>query len=216
MSVYSLGGIRMAINYPGPYEVRIFYNSTVSSVLVNHEHRFTLELDAVGGPGDDFDQFTVYPKDESHSSSEADELDTVVDEYAALMQPYFEDGGVVAITHAELWQYVPETFEASYMSSYDLSLNGTHTGAIVAASQIIQTYRTQEGGIMKQSFQECSIAAGPRNSLAVITGFIGAMRDYVLAADTYILARDTSYPIAPLSYLPGQSEAIFKRRYRDT
>jgi hypothetical protein len=36
----------------------------------------------------------------------------------------------------------------------------------------------------------------------------------VEGTDNWMLARDTSYPIAGMNYLHGQNERIFRKRYR--
>lgn len=95
-----------------------------------------------------------------------------------------------------------------------IGVNGTNVGAHNPAHQMTLTYRTQEGGIMRQVFLESFHLAKTRFSYANTSGDTQAIMDFVVSPASWINARDTSYPIVPLNSIGGENEATFRSRYR--
>lgn len=194
----------MALNYPGPYEVRIYY--TVSSRV--HIQRLNCQMSLEGDPGDAFDQFVPLQR----NGSAVTPLDTHVDNWIAVIKMLYNTAN--SFDYAELWKYAAESFEATYYSTYDIAVSGGTGGAAVVAGQLISTFRTQEGGTLKINLMETNQAVG------VGVGYTGlgtnqkAVVDYVLAPENIWLGRDTSYPFAFNKMFPGQNERLFKKIYR--
>lgn len=191
------------INYPGPDELRIIY--TVSGLT----HTQRLNVDAVGSPapGTLFNAIELVMADGTLQTAQA-----VTDAWVALLRPFFSTA-TTDFVRAELWHYEPESFSADYVSAYDIALAGSSGGTYVPAGQVILTFRTTEGGVMKIALMESTVAAGI--SLTPPYGGINlALANYVIDENAPFLGRDTSYPFANIAYHPGQNEAVFKRRFR--
>ncbi len=203
----------MALNYPGPYEVRIFYTVTVGSVALEHTQRLNCNVSPHADPGEEFNDITVVTRGPLGGGAGFSTLKSAVDDYVALMRGIYNTT-TANIDRAELWRYTPGTFEAAFVSAYNIDLPGTIASATVQAGEAILTFRTIEGGIMKLAYEESYLPPGGAQSLGVVTGPAAAIRDYVLGSSNWILARDTSYPFAGYRYNPGQNEAIFKKRFR--
>jgi hypothetical protein len=194
----------MAINYPGPYEVRIFY--TVTSFV--HVQKLNVRLETDPTPGDDFSTINALRRDDAPYA-----LDSEVDDWVVLMKAIYNTVSTT-IDYAELWKYTPGTFDASFVSTYPIAVAGTSGTTTNAAGQYIITFRTTEGGIMKLSFMESIMALAARDTLPLGNAGADAIADAVVAGTSPWLARDTSYPFSCIAAYAGQNEALFKKRYR--
>lgn len=198
----------MALNFPGPYEVRINYSVTVAGQTLQHQQRLNFKCNPVPTAGDPFNSIAVERADGTTQT-----LQTLVDNWITVLRPMYASG-VSTFIDAEAWKYLPGTFEASYISSYAINLAGTSATGAVAAGQAIMTFRTLEGGIMKVSLMESSIAVGPSRSYTAMTSAEQDIANAVFVAPQKFLGRDTSYPFSVLRLHPGTNEALFKKRYR--
>lgn len=199
-------------NYPGPFEIRIIYSVAVAGFSA-FEHIMRLNCDVAGVPDPGEDPSTILITRRVASLDPADDMmDAIVDEWIALITPYWSNA--CTFIRAELWSYEEESFDAAFVTSYTIGTVGSSATAIVPAAEVIHTYRTIEGGVMRLHFEEPSVAAGAKSSLATATGVTGAIKDFIISTANWILARDTSYPFAPMFYHPGQNERTFKKRYR--
>lgn len=198
----------MATNFPGPYELRLNYTSSVGGNVLTHQMRQNIQV--LGDPesGADFDTLEVVNRDTSVQLA-----DDLVDAWVAILRPLL-NSTTNSITTAEIWRYVAESFEATFISAYDVNLAGSSGTAITGAAQAIWTFRTAEGGIMKISLMESIIGPGATLLYAAQTAAQKALVDYVLDTDSPFIARDTSFPVAHIALHPGQSEVLFKRRNR--
>jgi len=194
----------MALNYPGPYEVRLFY----SSLSRNHEQRLNCDVTNSPAIGTPFSSIQVMTR-----SGTPFALNSAVDAYINVLRPILSaaDSDVV---RAELWVYATESFDASYVTVYDIGLAGTSASAAVPAGQLIYTFRTIEGGFMRLSIMESISAIGVSQFAPYGAGVNKDYTDYVTGAANWILARDTSYPVANIALHPGSNEALFKKIYR--
>jgi len=193
----------MTLNFPGPYQVDLHY--AVDSL--EHVMKLNCILLETPDPGITFDEVHVVTKVSGNTL-----LDEAVDDFVTLLQPHFcADTEVV---NAELFSCNPANFDRIWLGSYAIGLDGTHTGVYSPAGEKVHTYRTQEGGIMKLTMEETSIDFFAKASLGGASSYEAATRDFIISDANWIIARDTSFPIAPLNLLYGQNEAIFRRRYR--
>lgn len=138
----------------------------------------------------------------------------VVNGLMADLRPLFSTTQAT-FTHAELWKFTAGTFEASYISTYDISLAGLTASTGVQAQQSIYSFRTTEGGIMMVSLQETIFTGNSREAYADMNADQKECVDHFIEDVTsYWLGRDTSRPVVFLRHSPGQSEATFKKRFR--
>lgn len=202
----------MATNFPGPYELRFFYSTAVSgAATLTHVQRLNCDVSGTPAPGEDPGAVQITRRVASLDPAE-DWMSFVAAEWANLLKPYASSN--MNIIRCELWKYAPESFEGEFVTVHPLAVAGTNGVAIVPASQVIHTFRTLEGGVLKINVMEASIAAGQQSPLSAAGSFQGALRDFVLSEANWILGRDTSYPFAAMTYAPGTNEALFKKRYR--
>lgn len=198
----------MTINYPGPYEIRMFYTTTVSSVPITHVQHLSLQIVGDPDPGDEFISMNTILRDASTPT-----LDSVASAWATACQPLFSSGAGNTIDYMELWRYTFGTFEASFISAKSIGVAGTSGSTVQGSSQSISTFRTQEGGIFKLSFMETVITPGPKDTAPYGLAALESIAADIVAGDTYPwIGRDTSFPFARIAHYPGQNEALFKRR----
>lgn len=193
----------MAINFPGPWTFKLFYETGLSHVL-------QLNTEVIGDPipGTPFDEIEI--RDQMVAGPMADE---VIDDLVALLRPLYSTTS--NFIRCELWKNIPESFEMDFWSVYDISLAGTGVGSFVAAGQTIFTFRTYEGGVMKVNLMESLITPGVSQRGASLTPTAAtAFKNHFISGANRYLARDTSWPFAFMGMHPGQSEVLFKKRYR--
>jgi len=193
----------MTLNFPGPYQVDLHY----AVDTLEHIMKLNCILLETPDPGVTFDEVHAVTKVSGNT-----QLDTAVDAFVALLLPHF--CADTEIVNAELFACNPANFDRSWLSSYAIGEIGTHTGVYSPANEKVHTYRTQEGGIMKLTMEETFIDFFDKRSLGAAGGYEAAVRDFIIGDTNWIIARDTSFPIAPLNLLYGQNEVIFRRRYR--
>jgi hypothetical protein len=193
-------------NYPGPYEVRLNYTVSASSVVLSHQQRLNVRISGTPTPGEIFPNIDALRRDDTPVA-----LDEEVDDWVALLQPLFSN--LTTFVNAELWKYEALSFESSFVGVYTIGLAGT-SGTAQPAGQAIMTFRTNEGGIMKISLMECNIAPAVSVTYPNLSVAGKALADAVQFGTSPWLARDTSYPFAFIALHPGQNEVLFKKRFR--
>jgi len=200
----------MAINFPGPYEVRLYYSTSYSiGGVIQHSQRLNCIVDGTPAPGTAFADVDVLRRDGSPFA-----LDSEVDDWVAAMQGFYSNGAGNSFDYAELWKYEPESFDASFVSAYSIALPGTSATVINQAGQAIVTFRTIGGGVMKLSFMETVLGTGSRDTLPFANAAMDALADSVVAGTFPWIGRDGTYPFACIALFPGANEALFKRRFR--
>lgn len=204
----------MAINYPGPYEIRIRYlDDTLAGPDLEHIQR--LNVDLVGNPAqaDDFGNYEFNDK----AGATGVDLATLVEDYLAVFNALYSANCDIGLI--DLWKYpTAQSFDSVFWSTYTPTANaGTAAGSNVAAAQDIYTFRTQEGGVMKLSLMEGESDPGTPQLYNSLSAARQALVDFILFGDgaTYsapFLGRDTSYPFSFIKRFPGQNEAVWKKR----
>jgi len=193
----------MAINYPGPFELRINYVTNEVAAVNKHQLRVSFQCTTTGSPGDPLTNWFPITKAGLSVVNLANQVNFLIaaidDQFAA--QTTFVD--------AELWEYTPGTFDAIYRSVMALAVPGTSVSATQALSQSIWSFRSALGGIMKIDLRGTVHAPGLRSTLPG-TGAIAVLSNYIIAGTSPWWARDNSYAIAGLFFLPGQNEHAFQ------
>lgn len=200
----------MAENYPGPYQLRLFYTVDADGEGPM-DHVLALNLDCSGDPlpGELFPAISVIARVVGDHP-----LDTVTDEIVALLRPLHSLADAT-IVHAELWHFDALSYDAHFHSTYAINLAGSSANPGTPAASHIYTFRTHEGNIMKVYVQESIQEPGASLTYAELNAATQAFVDYFTGDnDSFFLARDTSYPLAFLKMHPGQSEKLFKARFR--
>ncbi|MGH9993576.1 MAG: hypothetical protein ACREAZ_13270 [Nitrososphaera sp.] len=200
----------MVTNFPGPYEVRILYDTTpTGQPRLFHQQRLNVALVGTPAPGTPFSAITAVTRGGVSTPT----LSAAVDAWLTLMQPIFHTTSGFGLV--ELWKYTPNSFEAQFISSYNSALiAGTSPSVSGVAQQDVYTFRTLEGGIMRINFMEGINRPYQKQLYPTLTGAIDAVFAFIIGTTNWILARDTSYPFAALHYLAGQNEKLFRIRFR--
>jgi hypothetical protein len=200
----------MATNFPGPYEIRLLYSVSITSVVLNHRQRLSCAI-----AGDDPTVGTPFSSiNVGRRAGGAIALDDAVDAYVALMKAFYPGSGASTIVSAELWKYQTETFQADFVSAYDIGVPGTSGSGPQSAAQSIVTMRTTNGGIFKLSYMESVIPFAVTDPGTFTNAGLEALVADIEAGNQPWLARDNGYPIVRIAHYPGQNEALFKKRYR--
>lgn len=201
----------MALNYPGPLEVRLFYTCDFPSNRGKRVHQTRLSFQASGtvSPGDLFADIDVLKR-----LGTTVDLQTSVTALVNLLKPLY-NATYTTFDYAECWKYTAGTFESIFISSMTIAAAGTGGSGNLVAGQDIYTFRTFEGGIFKLSLQENIGNVSESVPYAGLDASNQALVDFFTAdANSHYLARDTSYPLQFLRLHPGTNEALFKDRYR--
>ncbi|AXH79573.1 MAG: hypothetical protein [Circular genetic element sp.] len=193
----------MPSNFPGPYEIEIKY--TVSGI--QHVQRLNCQASPAPSVGDAPFGITLIGRDLS-----AVNLETWVNNWVTQIDGFFHTS--VTFDSYDLYQYAVGTFERVWITSGTIGVNGTSPTATQLARQDTFTFRTVEGNTMRVVLLETVFTQLTRTPYPAIVPGVSAMMDIITATATPVLARDTSYPIAPLNHTGGQNEATFKARYR--
>jgi hypothetical protein len=198
----------MTLNFPGPYELRIFYDTTVGSVVIPHEQRLNVKCSSDPSPGALFNTITIL-----NSISSSSDLETETLAWIDIMKDLFYN--TTNFSYAELWKYTPGTFLSTFVSAYDITDTGDAGAATGAAVQSIFIFRTAEGGQMRVNLMEPARSQGNPILAAGLSPQEAALVTYIIdsAVGGYFLGRDTSYPFAFSRLLPGQNEKLARIRY---
>lgn len=193
----------MPTNFPGPYEIEINYESGG----LTHKHRISCDVQTAPTVGDDPTVITLETKDSAGIT-----LSAAVAAWINLIKPRYKT--TATFLSYDFWKYTVGTFSRTWISTGILGIAGTSTGDTVLAQQSTFTFRTLEGNIMRHVLLESIDNTNSVVPYASAPATVQALMDYTVASNTWMLARDTSYPIAQLNAVGGQNETIFKKRYR--
>lgn len=192
--------------FPGPYEIRIPYNVDG----IQHELKLNAGLAAaspvpVGGA--DPDDIILNARVGSVNLQEG------VDALWGAIRPLMSSSALAGTY--EFWRYPVPGAPAVFVTSGSLTVPNGSGGTYTPAQQATYTFRSALGHIGKIVLME-AVQAGnaraPMNPAAPTA--VGTLASYVISGDSWIIARDDSFLVAPLNESYGQNEAIFRRRFR--
>lgn len=193
----------MALNFPGPYEVELFY--TVDGIT--HTARYNCDTVGTPTPGD-----LPSTIDLAIRGGGMVQLDTAIAAWVLIWKATFDIPS--SFDSFNLWKYDPGTFDRTFISAGTIGTAGTNVLTAIPAQQSTLTFRTLEGNNMRVTMLETTETTLDRVPYAGIGVFYQTIMDFVVSTDNWILARDTSYPIASLNFLGGQNERTFRQRHR--
>jgi len=193
----------MAINFPGPYEVEFRYTTSG----VQHTARYNCDVTGTPVPGDLPSAIAVNLRNGSTLT-----LDVIIANWVLLLDSLFHTS--TTFDDYTFWKYTPLTYDRTFITTASIGSSGTGTNPTNLSHAIILTMRTIEGGVMKLNFMESLNVQISRLTYAASGPDVRAIFDFVTGLTNWVLARDTSYPIASIHSLGGENEAIFKKRNR--
>lgn len=189
--------------------MRYFYsvNTTPGGTLV-HQARFSCQLETDPDPGDAFTTFSVTTSGGGSlvASTVASGTQNVIED--------FLNSTDASIDYVELWKYTPGTFQATYVTSHDISGSGTSSTATDPAGQVIFTMRTTGGGVFKVNLLDTVGGYALPTSYDDSSSVAQDLFDYFThSTNAPYIGRDNTYPFVPMRVFPGQNEHVFKTRY---
>lgn len=193
----------MAEFYPGPYEVEIFYVEGG----ITHVQRLNCNIVAEGPVGGEFSDFSVETKSGGSLS-----LNVAIQDWLVVAR--LQMAPTANFTIANLYKYVPLSYDKSFLATYDINLLGNGVGTVQLNHQIMFTFTTQLGNNMRVTFLDDLQASQLRIPIRDGTAAQQNLATYLLGAASWIKARDGSFGAGRLNVVGGQNEALFKRRNR--
>ena len=115
-----------------------------------------------------------------------------------------------------LWSVTADNADRLFVSGGTLTApNGAAAAATHLAWSSIYTFRSGNGNTLKFTFLETTAVGNDRIPLAsdVVNG-VPAFRAYVMSDDNIAMARDRSFPVAPMNSSYSQNEKTANRRFR--
>lgn len=114
-----------------------------------------------------------------------------------------------------LWKYVTE-FQREFQTA-GLAVPGVSgVGAINVANQVTYTFRHTGGGIGKLVLLETNV--GGNDQLQANPNPVGTdserLINYLISADSPMLALDNTFPLTPLKESRGENEKLWRKVYR--
>lgn len=194
----------MANNFPGPYEIEMFY--TVSTFL--HIARYNCDLTSSPSPGTPMTSINF----KTRGGVATPAIPTAMASWIALIDNIYNTAA--SFDSYNLWQYAPLTTERTFISSDTLGINGASASVTNKNQQLTLTFRTVDGDGMRIVFLDSISTSEIRIPYVNLGVDLQLIMDFVDSDANWILARDTSYAIAKLSGIGGENEALFKRRNR--
>lgn len=191
-------------NFPGPFTVEIFY--TVDGL--EHKQELNCKVQGSVTPGQDPVSIDILQRDGTTLT-----LASAVSAYVDVIKTRFD--GTTTFDRYDFWEYTPLTNVRKYIASGNIGVTGTSTATRRKAGQDTYTFRTQEGGIMRLIQMESVTNDDSQKRLSELGGTQLAIVSYITDATGWILARDTSYPIAFLRVSNTQNERTYRERFRN-
>ncbi len=198
----------MPINFPGPWELRWFYQTDEPAVINQHVLRQSVTVtNGPFPPGEDLNNAIF--------ATRAGTIDypTWKTNFLDVFKLWFKT--TVDIQRVELWQYTPDTFDATFISADPIGVAGTSSQATIPASQSIITFRSQFGGIGKFDVRGTYTAEGPAQSFPTGFNVANGTASLYTSINCPVRARDNGFFIAAIRYMPGRNESAFRRAFRN-
>lgn len=195
----------MAENLPGPYEVEYTMTGWTAPA---REHVFRVSCAVLGSPVAGTAATAIDVQKMGGGTAKLNIVANQLWEFLRLFYPV-----AVTCTGYQLWKYVPGTLAKDFISAATpTNVAGSAGGTITPAAQLTQTYRSANGGILKLVILESLLPGDARITLVPSAAGTASQKlaAYIMSADNIALARDDSYPVAPLRDARGQNERIWR------
>jgi len=190
---------------PGPYQLEIPY------IIQGFTHYFHVNCDVIGSPVVGSAPADV---DMRTKGSGPTPLSTSANLLWATIRPLLSTT-TLASTYV-LWKFQTTNQDRIFISGGDLTApNGSNVATPTLAWQGVMSFRSGGGNIGKLQVMEPVIALNGRYPLG--GGAIGetvAVKNYLMGSTCIVMARDRSFPVAPLNESFGQNDTLRDKRFR--
>lgn len=197
----------MAINYPGPYEYRLIYQTVAATIPKISEFRLSLNVVGTPSPADLYSSINL----EAFDTSTID-LDDWEDALMELLQPLFHSS--TDFTASELWLYTPGTFSAAFVTGRAVGLQGTSGTASVQDGQAVISFRGTDGSRGKADLRQTTLPVGLTQTFPTAVATVNALAAFLSGVDSMVITRKGGHFLTPYKYNPGTNERYFKDRLR--
>lgn len=188
----------MAENSIAPGYVRIFYQDA------DFIHKQT-----IGIKSDFVETLGTYLLEEKGGSTDA--WTDKIDEWIVLMRPLTHSA--TSFLYAELWEYDFETSEETFKALHEIGLAGTSATVTDGTRGTSWSYRTVGGGngkiVLLGSAAQLNSAYRPP---AYGATSLAAVANYIASGESFIYARDNTYPAITSRVLTKTYDALRKRK----
>lgn len=195
------------VNYPGPWEIRVNYNTVQSGITTLSQLRLSCDVDtppAAGSPPADYDL--------KSRSGLFYNFSSYITALVALLRPLFHTTS--NFTNAELWLYATGTYNAAFQTSVAIGLAGNSAVATQPYNQGIITFRSQNGGSARCVVMQPIYTRNVTDPYPFVPGEVTNLADELVHLHSPVLARDGGYLFQALNWMVGENEHLFKKVQR--
>jgi len=196
-------------NLPGPYEIE-FSLGGWSAPVRSHVMRFNVI--AVGNPPAGTLATAIDIQKQGGATAK---LNVVANQLWEFLRLAYHTS--ITCTGYTLWKYAVGTNAKDFVSAGTVTNPaGTSATSPTVAWEVIATFRSANGGIMKVVYLEPSLTGENRSTLTpnAAGNAIQRLASYILSADNIAIARDDAFIVAALRDSRGQNERIWRKIYR--
>ena len=159
----------MADNFPGPYEVEIFYTQD----NLTHISRINTDVDGLPSPGDAPDTINLKTRIGGTVA-----LTLAVSTWITTIKGFFAN--TTTFDSYNLWRYTAGTYKKTFITSGQIGEVGTSVNVATESHQATLTFRTQEGGSMRLVWLESAWGGKDRRPYAQLTAGLQGVFDQVV------------------------------------
>jgi hypothetical protein len=187
--------------YPG--FVKLKYQSN------GHDHQMIL-------PVKPFQDFTGNWTLEEKGVPAGEAFENAMEDLSTALKPLFPTSATILF--AELWTMDSPTADPQYRTTRELNDAGTGSGAAVANSQAVITFRTTNGGIARIYIMEGRNAVNVEAYPPTFTGLTDfvAFSAYATGSGSPIYGRDGGELLTPIRALSKTNDALRKKFILDS
>lgn len=195
-------------NLPGPYEIELNLTGWTSPA---RNHKVRINVAAVGSPpvGSLPTAVTIQKAGGGTAT-----LAVVANQFWEFLRPFW--GTAITCSGYTLWRYVTGTFAKTFISTGTMTNPAANGGTGTTAHEIVETFRSANGGVMKVVLLETNVGGSAK--LALVPNASGTnyqkLASYIMSTDNVALARDDAYPLSPMFLSAGENERLFRLIYR--
>lgn len=195
------------LNYPGPWEMRLNYNTVQSGLTTLSQLRLSMDVDTPPTPGSPAADYDLKSR-----SGLFYNFASYVDALVVLLRPLYHTTS--NFTNAEFWLYNSGTYNAAFQTSHPVGLAGNSAVATQPYSQAIMTFRSQNGGSARCNLMQSILISNVTDAYPFANAAAQAIADELTHLHSPVIARDGGYLFSSLNLLIGQNEHMFKKVQR--
>jgi hypothetical protein len=157
----------------------------------------------------------VFPGDEPQFNTSANlpvDMSTAVDDWINLVKTVYDAD--TTFVSAEFWSKPTEDDDPIWIFEHPINVVGTVAGAVQLAGELVFSFRTYGGNLMKLYFMDFSdqVPLNVRTALGTIgAGANANIRDYVLSGDAWFHGKDNNFAVAPLIYTTKMNDTLRRK-----